>query len=193
MGFKKTTTDKIELPGKAQLFQQIYDKEELPDKVVFIKLASYPDDQGGWFRENLRIDKEGFVVALKERQIDFKFIQTNTNWLAPYAKRFWHIHPPKGTDPGQNEIWMTTGTLLAGLIDLRKGSPTFGKKAKVVLSPNSALYIPAGIAHGFINPTNQPVALIYFVDRYFIASEETQEHRIDPKDLPFDFVEPEIM
>lgn len=193
MGFTKTSSDQLQLPKGAVLLQQTYDKEPLPNGALTIKLSVFTDDQGGWFRENFRQDENGYVIALKEQGVNFKFVQTNTNYLAPWAKRFWHIHPAKGKDPGQNEIWVTSGILLVGLVDLRKGSPTFGIKSKVVLSPEKALYIPAGVAHGFINPTNQYVTLIYFVDRFFVAGPETQEHRISPTTLPYDFVEPETM
>lgn len=193
MTYFKTSSDKLTLPKGVDLLEQTYDKEQLPDGVVFLKLSIYPDDQGGWFKENLRLDENGNVIALKELGINFKVRQTNTNFLAPKAKRFWHIHPPKKNDPGQNEIWSTSGTLLTGLVDLRKNSPTLGKKSKVILSPDRALFIPAGVAHGFINSTDQYITLTYYVDRYFVPNGETQEHRIDSKALPYNFVEPEIM
>lgn len=193
MAFSKTTSDSLSLREGVELLQQVYDKEPFINGAAVFKTPVFPDDHGGWFKENLRLDENGYVVALKEQGINFKFVQTNTNFLAPGDKRFWHIHPPKGDDPGQDEIWIVTGTLLAGLIDLRKNSPTFGKKNKVVLAPDRGLFIPAGVAHGFINPSNQFVTLTYFVSRYFVASAETMEHRINPLNLPYDFVEPEIM
>lgn len=193
MGFTKTTSDKLQLPKGVTLLQQTYEKTALPDKAAVIKLSVFADDQGGWFKENLRLDKNGYVVALKEQGINFKFVQTNTSFLAPHARRFWHIHPSKAKDRGQNEIWVTNGTLLAGLIDLRRKSPSYGLRSKVVLSAERSLYIPAGVAHGFINPTEEFVTLTYFVDRYFVASPETQEHRINSSDLPYDFVEPEVI
>lgn len=193
MGFAKTSSEKLELPKGTVLLQQTYDKEPLPDKVAVFKLSVFPDDQGGSFKENFRLDENGYVISLKDQGISFRFVQSNTSQISPRSSRFWHIHPAKGTSPGQNEIWITNGTLLVGLIDLRKDSPTFNKKARVILSPERGLYIPAGVAHGFINPTDQFVTLTYFVDQFFVAGPETQEHRIDPTTLPYDFVEPEKM
>jgi len=83
--------------------------------------------------------------------------------------------------------------LLLGLIDYRTGSKTYGKKMKIVLSQEKLVYIPSGIAHGFINPSSTPVTLNYFTDKYFVATDETQECRIDPKNISFDFVKPELM
>lgn len=78
------------------------------------------------------------------------------------------------------------------MIDLRKDSKTYNVRTKIVLSPEKAVYIPSGVAHGLLNPNNYPVTLVYYTDQYF-SVENTQEHRIDPKDLPYDFVEPEEM
>lgn len=193
MGLSKTSADSIKLDNGVHLLRQTYEKTILPEQVVVLKLAVFPDDQGGWFKENLRTDDEGSVLALKDLKINFKIRQSNTSLIAPNGKRFWHIHPAKKTLEEQNEIWTTDGTLLLGLIDLRKNSPTYGIKSKLILSPDKAVYIPAGIAHGFINPNNFFVTLVYFTDQYFVPSEETQEHRIDPNELSFDFVEPELM
>ena len=192
MGFIKTKNDSIKLPKNVDLFVQTYDKQALPEGVTIIKINVFPDDGGGWFKESLRVDKDGFVESLKQSGIDFKITQSNMSYLGPYAKRFWHIHPETKKRAGQNEIWTTNSSLILGLIDLRKDSKTYGTKSKIVISPDKAVYIPSGVAHGLYNPTSSPITLVYFADQQF-SIEDTQEYRIDPKDLPFDFVEPEIM
>lgn len=192
MGFIKTKNNSIKLPKNVDLFVQTYDKQSLPEGVSVIKINVFPDDGGGWFKESLRVDKDGFVESLKQSNIDFKIAQSNMSYLGAYAKRFWHIHPETTKRTGQNEIWTTNSSLILGLIDLRKDSKTYGTKSKVVISPDKAVYIPSGVAHGLYNPNNYPVTLVYFADQQF-SVEDTQEYRIDPKDLPFDFVEPEIM
>ena len=44
------------------------------------------------------------------------------------------------------------GSILDVVVDLRKGSKTFGKHFKIILSDNNttSLFIPAGFAHGFL-------------------------------------------
>ncbi len=187
MGFIKTNNQKIKLPSFASLLRQTYDKAQSVNGVVIAKTNTYPDDFGGWFKEAVRLDQGGRVISMLDQNIIFKPVQTNTSFLAPKTKRFWHIHP------NQNEIWTTSGTLLIGLIDLRTDSKTYGIKMKVILSADKLLYIPAGVAHGFINPNNSPVVLSYYTDQYFTADDTTQEYRVSPKKISYDFVKSELM
>lgn len=187
MGFKKTETESIIPPEGADLLQQTYEKEEQINGVFVLKNNVFPDDLGGWFKENLRLSEEGEILSLKEKGVSIKVRQSNSSYIEAQGKRFWHIHP------NQNEVWSTNNTLLVGLIDFRKGSPTYGKKQKVVLSMDRSVYIPAGVAHGFYNPNLSPVTLTYFADQMFIADETTQEYRIDPAKVSFDFVLPDLM
>lgn len=48
-------------------------------------------------------------------------------------------------------VYCTDGAVMDVIVDLRKGSPTFGKHASFKLSSEKAnmIYIPKGIAHGF--------------------------------------------
>jgi len=187
MGFQTVNHSNITPPKGSNLLRQTYDKVESLDGVQILKTNTFSDDFGGWFKETIRLDEEGRSQALKEIGIDFKPIQANMSYLAPHTERFWHIHPT------QNEIWTTNGTILLGLIDYRTGSKTYGKKMKIVLSSEKLVYIPFGVAHGFINPSITPVTLNYFTDQHFQANEKTQEYRIDPENLSYDFVKPEIM
>jgi dTDP-4-dehydrorhamnose 3,5-epimerase-like enzyme len=185
MGFTNTDHPGIELPSELTLLRQTYEKAESIEKVQIVKLATFSDDYGGWFKENLRLTADGFVQTFFDLGIQFKFIQSNTSFLAPGTRRFWHIHPE------QNEIWTTNGTLLLGLVDFRKGSSTYLKQMKVVLSQDKMIFIPAGVAHGFINPNQSSVTLTYFTDKFFVGDENTQECRIDSANLSYDFVKPE--
>jgi dTDP-4-dehydrorhamnose 3,5-epimerase-like enzyme len=112
---------------------------------MFLLGNTFADDYGGWFKETMRLDSYGHNVALKDAGIIFRPIQVNTSFLAPKTKRFWHIHP------AQNEIWTTNGTILLGLIDYRKDSPTYNQKMKVVLS--AKIYLHSWYRPRFINPT----------------------------------------
>ncbi len=187
MGFKPKTVGLIKLPKKVVLLQQTYDKEAGISGVVVLKNNIFPDDLGGWFKENVRLNEDGEIISLKDLGISLKVRQSNISFIAAGGKRFWHIHP------NQTELWSTSGTLLVGLIDFRKDSPSYGKRQRVVLSSIVSVYIPAGVAHGFLNPNNFSVTLTYFADKQFSADQDTQECRISPDEVPFDFVQPDLM
>lgn len=53
-------------------------------------------------------------------------------------------------------VYCTAGEVLDAVVDLRVGSPTYGKHATFRLSAESAnlIYIPRGLAHGFLTLSN---------------------------------------
>jgi dTDP-4-dehydrorhamnose 3,5-epimerase-like enzyme len=85
------------------------------------------------------------------------------------------------------------GQLNTGLVDCREGSPTYGRTAKVILTPHVSVYIPAGVAHGYANESYGVAVLQYLPDRQFTRGDESEEWRIDPERLPYDFVLAETM
>ena len=60
-------------------------------------------------------------------------------------------------------------SLLVGLWDLRKSSPTNGVSMKITLGAgqSSLLFIPKGVAHGMINISGKDIDLFYFVNALF--------------------------
>ena len=65
------------------------------------------------------------------------------------------------------------GAVLDVSVDLRKGSPTFGKHIAIELSEKnkSQILIPKGFAHGFIVLSKEAV-LAYKVDNYYHQASE---------------------
>lgn len=61
-------------------------------------------------------------------------------------------------------VYCVEGTVLDALVDLRKGSPTYGEFALFELSAGKAngLYIPKGVAHGFSVQSDRAV-MVYKV------------------------------
>ena len=178
-------------PDGQPVLRQIYNdlKPKVPDGVVLVQQTVWPDDGGGSFKEVVRLtDGVAETAALRERGISLKPAQVNVSVIGAGSRRFWHVHP------SQNELWtISYGQLNAGLIDCREGSPTYGVRSKLVLTPSTGVYIPAGVAHGFANETASVAVLNYLVDKQFTRGEDSQEWRISPDELPYDFVLMEVI
>ncbi|CAO4175520.1 dTDP-4-dehydrorhamnose 3,5-epimerase family protein [Methylorubrum populi] len=65
----------------------------------------------------------------------------------------------------------TSGAIHDAVVDLRPGSPTYLRTEQVTLSARNrhALYIPAGLAHGFQTLMDE-TEILYMIDRPFVAT-----------------------
>jgi dTDP-4-dehydrorhamnose 3,5-epimerase len=126
--------------------------------VYLVHLRSHAD-QRGQFTEIFR--KEWFP------QRSWNEIQSNRSVSEAGVLRGLHYHHH------QVDYWLVLqGTLRAGLVDLRQVSPTQGNAQiiQIEASDNLGLYIPSGVAHGFLGLTR--VTLLYVVDNYYDGSDE---------------------
>ena len=66
------------------------------------------------------------------------------------------------------------GSILDVVVDLRKGSKTFGKHFKIILSDKNAksLFIPSGFAHGLLGLKKENI-IYYYCTNYRSAKYET--------------------
>lgn len=69
-------------------------------------------------------------------------------------------------------VFCVTGKVFDVVLDLRVGSPTFGKSCTLELSAqnNSLLYLPRGIAHGFF--TTEAATLAYSVSSQYSSAHD---------------------
>ena len=94
-------------------------------------------------------------------------IQSNRSQSAAGVLRGLHYHHH------QVDYWFVDrGRIRVGLVDLRRTSPTF--RAAQILEVDeedyTGLYIPVGVAHGFLALT--PATLLYVVDNYYDGDDE---------------------
>jgi len=101
------------------------------------------DDDRGWFLEMYKDQ------AFDEIGDSTKFVQENLSFSAKGVLRGLHLQ----LFPFQQAkvVAVIQGKVLDVVVDLRKGSPTFGEFYRCVLDGAShrMLYIPEGFAHGF--------------------------------------------
>lgn len=69
-------------------------------------------------------------------------------------------------------VSVSFGAVRDVVLDIRKGSPTFGKAAELILSAenNCALFIPRGFAHGFLSLEDHTIM------NYLVASGHSPQH-----------------
>lgn len=74
------------------------------------------------------------------------------------------------------------GALYDVILDLRDGSPTFGKSfgAELTAENRRMMYVPKGFAHGFITLADDSEAL-YFVDEFYAPGQERGIRWNDPR------------
>ncbi len=137
----------------------IFIKTEIPD-VLIIEPKIFGDDRG-YFVETFRQDKFEEAVGHK---VDF--IQDNESRSSFGVFRGLHYQLPPFTQ--SKLVRVIEGTVLDVAVDIRKGSPTFGRHVAVELSGENKrqLFVPRGFAHGFL-VTSSTAVFSYKVDNYY--------------------------
>jgi dTDP-4-dehydrorhamnose 3,5-epimerase len=97
-------------------------------------------DERGFFLETYRSD------VLAELGLDFDFVQRNHSRSRRGIVRGMHFQPGMG-----KLVRCARGTILDVVVDIRRGSPTFGQWEGIELDDvaHRQLFCPEGFAHGF--------------------------------------------
>jgi len=133
-------------------------RTEIPE-VVIIEPKVYGDDRG-YFMETFRED-------LFEKNIrKINFIQDNESKSKRGVLRGLHYQLPPFAQ--SKTVRVIKGSVIDVAVDIRKGSPTFGKYVAVELSEENKrqLFIPRGFAHGFLVTSDEAI-FVYKVDNYY--------------------------
>lgn len=109
---------------------------------VFIVEPRVFTDERGFFMETYH--RERFVAA----GITDHFVQDNHSYSIRGTLRGLHYQEPNAQG---KLIRCAEGTIVDVAVDIRKGSPTFGRNVAVELSGDNKreLWVPPGFAHGF--------------------------------------------
>jgi dTDP-4-dehydrorhamnose 3,5-epimerase len=110
-----------------------------------------------------------------------RFVQVNDSLSAQKGTlRGMHYQlPPKAET---KVVRCIRGSLWDAILDLRPGSPTFGRSFGTELSAENRrmLYVPKGFAHGFITLVDDTEAF-YFVDEFYGPEQERGIRWNDPR------------
>ena len=110
--------------------------------LVEIIPAIFKDDRGFFFES---YSKKKF----EENGVPFDFIQDNQSFSHKNVLR--GLHFQKAPFAQGKLVRVVSGKALDVVVDIRKGSPTFGQWQAFVLDGtlNNMVYVPEGFAHGF--------------------------------------------
>lgn len=128
--------------------------------VVIIKPRVF-EDARGYFYESY--NKKAFDEALG-REVDF--VQDNQSKSSKGVMRGLHFQRPPFTQA--KLVRCVKGRVIDVAVDIRKGSPTYGKHVAVELTEDNHLqfFVPRGFAHGFAVLSDEAV-FQYKCDNYY--------------------------
>ncbi|HEY6504236.1 MAG TPA: dTDP-4-dehydrorhamnose 3,5-epimerase [Chitinophagaceae bacterium] len=117
-------------------------------------------DSRGYFLESY--NEKNFT----ERGIHLKFVQDNESCSAYGVIRGLHYQLPPYEQV--KLIRVIEGAILDVVVDVRKGSPSYGKSFSLELTGENKkqLFIPAGFAHGF-SVLSERAVVLYKCDKFY--------------------------
>ncbi|QFR48649.1 dTDP-4-dehydrorhamnose 3,5-epimerase [Sulfurimonas lithotrophica] len=136
-----------------------FTRTKIPE-VVIVEPMVHGDDRG-YFVETFRADKLEEFLGYK-----INFCQDNESKSSKGVLRGLHYQLAPAAQT--KLVRVIQGRVLDVAVDIRKGSPTFGKHVAVELSAENKkqLLVPRGFAHGFVVLEDDTV-FAYKVDNYY--------------------------
>ncbi len=131
------------------------------------------DDRRGYFAELYRAD---LYAPLGIRA---SFVQANQSCSHPGVLRGLHYQL---RHPQEKLVAVARGRIWDVAVDVRRGSPTFGRWTACELSAENRrqILVPAGFAHGFLVLGEEPADVIYFCSRVYAPDDEYGVRWDDP-------------
>ncbi len=142
-------------------------------EIKILKPVRHADSRGFFsevYRENV----------LSGHGIDVRFVQENHSLSASKGVlRGLHFQIPPFAQA--KLVRVTAGSIFDVAVDIRWGSPTFGRHVALVLSASewNQIYIPEGFAHGFctLEPNSE---VVYKTSKYYSAEHDRGLYWNDP-------------
>lgn len=144
----------------------------LPGVLVF-EPAVYPDDRGYFFESyNKRL--------FQANHIPEEFVQDNQSFSCYGVIR--GLHFQQGPHAQSKLVRVLMGRILDVVLDLRTGSPGFGKTFSIELSADNKkqIFIPKGFAHGF-SVLSETTEISYKCDQFYNKQSEGGVRYNDPQ------------
>lgn len=126
----------------------------------------YEDERGSFFES---FNEQKFKALT---QLDVRFVQDNQSTSKKGVLR--GLHFQTGDSAQAKLVRVVEGEVLDVVVDIRKGSATFGKWMSVLLSSENKtqFFIPRGFAHGFV-VLSDSCKFFYKCDNYYDKAAES--------------------
>ena len=154
--------------------------EQTPLKDCFIVHEKVHGDERGYFIETF--NQRDFNAATG---LNIAFVQDNQSKSSKGVLR--GLHMQRGNSAQSKLVRVLEGSVLDIAVDMRKGSPSFGKHHAIELTADNHLqfFVPAGFAHGFV-VLSETATFFYKVDKFYEPGNEVGIMYND-KDLNIDW------
>lgn len=136
---------------------------EIPGVLIF-EPKLFEDSRGYFF--------ESYSEKLfKEKGVDVRFVQDNQSSSAYGVIRGLHYQLPPYAQT--KLVRVLHGKILDVIVDLRDGSPTYGKTLSIELSAENKkqIFVPGGFAHGF-SVLSEEAEIFYKCDNFYHKDSE---------------------
>ena len=154
--------------------------EQTPLQDCFIIHDKVHGDERGYFIETF--NQRDFNAATV---LNIVFVPDNQSKSSKGVLR--GLHMQKGAAAQAKLVRVLEGSVLDIAVDLRKGSPSFGKHYAIELTGDNhkQFFVPAGFAHGFL-VLSETATFFYKVDKFYEPGDEVGIMYND-KDLNIDW------
>ncbi len=136
--------------------------KDLIDGVVVSPFSLWPDDRG-YFLEVARVGK-GLPAGFPAESTQ---VSAAVSYPGTIKAFHYHLH--------QTDFWVpAAGMFQVALIDLRKGSKTFGQRNTLYVGALRPwqLLVPPGVGHGYKVLGTEPGTLVYVTNRFYDPADE---------------------
>ena len=150
--------------------------------VKLFSIKSYEDNRGSF--------SEVFLSKLDYPEFKIEYIQENES-VSNFGV-FRGMHLQKGNYSQSKLIRVVKGKAIDVICDLRKSSPSFKKNIFIELNLNQLLFLPKGLAHGFLS-LEEGTILNYKCDNYYNQNSESGFNLFNSKvDVDFPLLSDDI-
>jgi dTDP-4-dehydrorhamnose 3,5-epimerase len=135
-----------------------------PSPLPLVIVPKRRPDARGWFSETFLLER------WRELGIGCSFVQDNQSLSSRKGTlRGFHFQEPPAAQA--KLVSVARGRILDVAVDIRRGSPSFGKFVSVELSSDNGrqIFVPVGFAHGFVTLQDE-VLVMYKASEYYAPS-----------------------